>query len=91
MYSLNESEVRTISSFNTAATICFSLASVMVTLGISIYINAVFYTTLTPEGQLAKQFVAPIIIGLGVVVFAMGCVAMVLRSGFWRNIKRESN
>src|SRR5271163_470713 len=62
MYAINENEVRNIASYNSQATVYFSLASFLLSATVSIYANAIFYTDLTAAGQLAEKYVAPILV-----------------------------
>src|ERR1700730_10909057 len=58
-YPVSEPEMEHISSLNGQATIRFSSASALLGLGSSIFINAMFYSDLTPVGALATKYLAP--------------------------------
>jgi hypothetical protein len=91
MYAINESEVTTISSYNAQATAYFSLASFLLSASVSIFTNGIFYSNLTPAGQVAENYAAPILVVIAAFFAYLGVSAIRNRSSLWENIKRETS
>jgi hypothetical protein len=89
-YPVSEAELEQVSSLSGQATARFSLATFLVGIGVSPWINAMFYTELTPEAKIATKFVAPLLVGFGVVSALAGCWAQYKRLNAWAKIKAES-
>jgi len=85
-YAVYEDEVASLSYLNTQSTIFFMLASALISFAVSIWVNAVFYTGLTPAGELATRYVAWALLVLGLVFAALGAHALFARVRAWRNI-----
>jgi|SRR6185312_13271437 len=69
LYLVTETEFESLSSLNGQATGFSSVGSAMLSLALSIWINAVFYTEMPPEAHVAKMFVAPLLLILAAVFF----------------------
>jgi hypothetical protein len=89
-YPVSEPEMNNISSLSAQITVRFSLASLAFGLGASIWINAVFYTELTPAGVLATKYVAPVILVIAGLLVIGGIWSICLRHNAWEQIKKES-
>ena len=90
MYALTESEISTISQINADVSTNFSIASFLISISIGVYTNAVFYTQLNAAGELAKGFVAPVVIVVGVGFAIRGIMGLRRRSDLWAKLKAES-
>lgn len=90
-YPVSEPEMDHIASLHAQATVRFSVASLLFGLASSIWINAMFYTTLTPEGGLASHYVAPLLLIFSAGFVIGGFWAQFKRASAWKKIKMESN
>jgi len=90
VYAIHGHEIDTLSMFNAAATVCFSVASFIGSAAVSIWVNRIFYTQLTPEAAVATIYVAPGLLLLAVVFIGLGIYAMRRRKSTWQTIKDES-
>jgi hypothetical protein len=90
-YPVSEPEMEQISSLSAQATTRFSLSTFLVGIGASIWVNATFYTALTPEAKIATMYVAPLLVGFGGLSAFAGCWAQYKRRNAWARIKSESN
>ena len=79
-YPVSEPEMEIISSLNAQAVVRFSAASLLLGLAASIWTNAVFYTALTPAGEVAVHYIAPILFFFSA-GFAVGGVIAQWRKG----------
>src|SRR5713101_6737424 len=61
-YPVSEPEMEHISSLSAQTTTRYSIASLLFGIGASIWINATFYTELTPEARLATKYIAPFLV-----------------------------
>jgi hypothetical protein len=89
-YPVSEPEMNNISSLSAQVTVRFSLASLAFGLGASIWVNAVFYTELTPAGVLATKYVAPVVLVIAGLLVIGGIWSIMLRKNAWEQIKKES-
>jgi hypothetical protein len=89
-YPVSEPEMENISSLSAQVTIRFSLASLLFGLACSIWINAMFYETLTAEAKLASKFVAPGLLFFSVLFVIGGVISLFQRKSAWTKIKSES-
>lgn len=89
-YAITESEAVVLASENVNASVYFSLASFLVGIAISIWVNALFYTTVNASGELARSYVAPVLLLVGVVSLFMGIAARRRGSSLWSEIKTAS-
>jgi hypothetical protein len=89
-YPVSDPEMEQISSLNAQATAMFSIATFLIGIGISVWINAMFYKELTPEAHIASIFVAPFLVGFGILSAVCGCWTQHKRRGAWARIKAES-
>lgn len=90
VYAIHGHEIDSISMFNATATACFTLAAFIGGAALSIWINRIFYTELTPAGIVASSYVAPGLLLLSAVFVIVGIIAIVKRQSSWRTIKSES-
>jgi hypothetical protein len=90
-YPVSEPEMEHISSLSAQATARFSIATFLIGIGGSIWVNAMFYTSLTPEARVATAYVAPLLVAFGVIAAFAGCWAQWCRRSAWATIKAESN
>jgi hypothetical protein len=89
-YPVSEPEMENISSLSAQTTIRFSVASLLLGLASSIWINATFYTDLTPEGRLASHYVAPAFLVFALGFAVGGIIAYFKRGSAWERIKTDS-
>jgi hypothetical protein len=90
-YPVSEPEMEHISSLSAQTMIRYSLASLLFGIGVSIWINASFYTELTPEAKIATKYIAPFLM-LAAFGFVCGAAwSQYKRRGAWERIKAESN
>jgi hypothetical protein len=90
VFALHEYEVDNLSSLNADSSTFFSLGSILITLGLSIKINAIFYADLTPEGHVAEAYAFPILLFVGVVFVLVGVRAVYKRASILSKIKNQS-
>lgn len=91
VYAIQESEVDSLSHFNTLATVSFSLATLFTSLPISLWANAAFSTELTPIGRIATFYLAPVGLILSGICCMSGIWALYKRSSTWSRIRSESH
>jgi hypothetical protein len=89
-YPVSESEMENISSLSGQTTVRFSIASLLLGLAGSIWINAIFYTEWTPAGQLAAHYIAPLLLLFSIGYAIGGFFARNKRASAWERIKNES-
>jgi hypothetical protein len=89
-YPVSESEMTNISSLSAQVAVRFSMASLLFGLGASIWINAVFYSELTPAGVLATKYVAPLTMAMAALSVIGGVWSIMLRKNAWEQIRKES-
>jgi hypothetical protein len=89
-YPVSEPEMNNISSLSAQVAVRFSLASLLFGLAASIWINAVFYTELTPAGVLATKYLAPCFFVASALLVIGGVWSIVLRRNAWEQIRKES-
>jgi hypothetical protein len=91
-YAVFESEIRTISFFNTLATVAFSVGAAFVSIAAGIWTNASFVGSnpLPPEGAVLAKFVAPTLCGLALIAFSLGGWAIYSRRSVWTAISQQS-
>lgn len=89
-YPVSEPEMENISSLSAQTTIRFSVASLLLGLAASIWINATFYKELTPSGELACNYVAPALLLFALGFAIGGVIAHFRRGSAWQHIKNDS-
>lgn len=90
VYGVIESELQSMSMFNTLSTTFFSLSSGSVFCAIGIWANAAFAEKLTPAGEILSTFVARGLVGLAIVFAGLALWARYKRGATWQAICRES-
>jgi uncharacterized iron-regulated membrane protein len=85
-----DTEVETISSLNTQATVFFSVGTGLISLAGGIWTSAAFSTQLTPAGQLAVTLAAPVLCLLSLVFFGLALVAWWKRKSALNTIRSQS-
>lgn len=90
VYGVFESEIKSISLFNTLSTVAFSLASAFLSFAGAIWINASFTETLTPEAKIMLHVAAPILCVLAFIAACMGGWALYSRGSALAAIKKQS-
>jgi peptidoglycan/LPS O-acetylase OafA/YrhL len=86
-YPVSEPEMDQISSLSGQVTARFSAASLLVGLAASIWTNAVFVNEMTPTGQLATYYVAPLLLLFAFGYALAGYLARRKRASTWDKIK----
>jgi hypothetical protein len=89
-YPVLENEFDNLSSLNTLAIVFFSVGSFLLSAAIGVWVNAVFNVQLTPAGEVASKWVAPGVLVLSVVFYALGLWANHRGASTWQKIKRET-
>ncbi len=90
-YPVSEPEMEHISSLSAQATIRYSIATFLLGIGASIWVNATFYKELTPEAAIATRYVAPFLLFFALLFASGGAWAQYKRKDAWGKIKAESN
>jgi hypothetical protein len=90
-YPVSEPEMEHISSLSSQATIRYSVASLLFGIGSSVWINATFYTELTPEARIATKYIAPLLLLFSLGFVFGGIWSQYRRRSAWSKIKAESN
>jgi hypothetical protein len=89
-YPILDSEVRSLSIFNTLSAICFSVMSAFTSLAFGIWVNSLFVEKPPPEGKILSNVAAPACCVVAAVAFFLGIWAVYSRTSTWRDIRRES-
>jgi hypothetical protein len=89
-YAVYEDEVNSLSYLNTQSTIFFAVSASFISFAVSIWINAIFYTDLTPAGQIASGYIAWMLLLIGIIFAALAAHAVRKRATAWRSIIRGS-
>jgi hypothetical protein len=89
-YPILDSEVRSLSIFNTLSTTCFALMSAFISFAGGIWVNALFVENPPAEGKILSRFVAPALCVGAVVALLLGIWAICSRTNTWREIRRSS-
>jgi hypothetical protein len=89
-YPVSEPEMDQISSLSAQVTARFSVATLLLGLAASIWTNAVFVNEMTPAGQLASYYAAPILLLFAAGYAIGGYLARRKRSSAWEKIKTEA-
>jgi hypothetical protein len=89
-YPVSEPELENISTLSSQITARLSVASFLLALALGIWTSAIFATELTPAGNLASVFVAPLLllfaVGYGVAAF----ISRRNRASAWERIKSDA-
>lgn len=89
-YPVSEPEMEHISSLSSQVTTRFSVSTLLLGLASSIWINAMFYTQLTPIAYVASLYLAPLLL-VGSVGYAIGAFwARRNRTSAWERIKSDA-
>ena len=89
-YPVSEPEMEQISSLSGQVTVRFSIASLLLGLAASIWTNAIFVTEMTPAGQLASLYAAPILLIFSLGYAVGGYLARRNRANAWEKIKSDA-
>jgi len=89
-YPVSEPEMENISSLSAQATVRSSAASFLFALAASIWVNAIFYTDLTPAGELATRYLAPLLLFFSLCLAGGAIFSLRKRASAWQRIKNES-
>jgi hypothetical protein len=89
-YPILDSEVRSLSIFNSLSVVCFAIMSAFISFAVGIWVNSLFVEKPPPEGVILSQVAAPACCVLAVVAFGLGIWSICSRSNTWRDIRRES-
>jgi hypothetical protein len=89
-YPVSEPELENISTLNEQVTIRFSVASFLLALALGIWTHTIFATEMTPAGQLASVFVAPLLLAFAAGYAIAGIIARRNRKSAWARIKGEA-
>ena len=90
VYAITESEFNSLSTLNSQTTIFSSVGFAILSAGISIWINALFYTDVPAPAYVAMVYIAPATIVLALVFFYLALRASGARESSWVQIKNES-
>ena len=89
-FTVLETEFQSLTSLNVQTTVYFSLGSALLSFGLGIWVNAIFYTTLAPIAKLAAVYIAPLFLVLAVVFYGLGIAAYLRRRTALRSIGNNS-
>jgi hypothetical protein len=90
IYPVFESEVRSLSAFNTLGNVAFSVAASLASTATGIWINAAFAGNPTAEGTILSRVFAPCLCALALAVLLLALWAIRQRKSVWSAIDRES-
>ncbi len=90
-YVVQENELKQLSNLNTQALILFSIGSALLSIALTIWLDASFEQTLTPIAQLLVSYAAPFLTFLSIVVYGFGIWVLCARKSFLKTIRKESN
>jgi hypothetical protein len=89
-FAVFEAEMQALASLNTQATIFFSVASGLLSFAVGIWTNAAFYERLSAAGLIATGYLAPLLLLLAAVFYALAIYASVKRTKTLRTIREQS-
>jgi high-affinity Fe2+/Pb2+ permease len=89
-YPVSEPEMEMISSLAAQETILYSMATLLLGLATSIWVGALFADKLKPEGTLACEFVAPLLMFFAAASALFGFLSHRKKNNKWEALKRES-
>jgi hypothetical protein len=89
-YPISEPELENISTLDSQVTVRFAVGSALLTFAIGIWTNALFAKEMTAQGQLAVEFVAPLLLVFAIGFAVAGLVSRQHRKSVWDRIKRDS-
>ena len=90
-YPILDSEVKSLSIFNTLSAICFSIMSALISFAVGIWVNALFVVDPPAEGKVLSHIAAPACCILATIAAGLGIWAIYSRTTTWRDIRRESS
>jgi hypothetical protein len=90
-YPILDSEVRSLSMFNTLSAVCFSVMSAFISFAVGIWANALFVENPPAEGRILSHVAAPACCVIAIIALALGVWAIWSRTSTWRDIRRESS
>jgi hypothetical protein len=79
-----------LSTLNAQTTTFVSIGLALISIAVSIWVNAVFYTEVPPAAAVAKVLVSPILLLVGLALFWLAWRASKSRTSTWNAIKTES-
>jgi hypothetical protein len=90
IYAVPEFEFDSLATRNTQETTFYSVGSFLLSAALSVWVNAAFYTEITPPAFIMMIFVAPLVTLLSGVFFWLGRQNGKSRQSTWDRIKNES-
>jgi hypothetical protein len=90
-YPILDSEVKSLSMFNTLSAVCFSVMSAFISFAIGIWVNALFVADPPAEGKILSHVAAPACCLFAAIAAGLGIWAIWSRTSTWRDIRRESS
>jgi hypothetical protein len=90
-YPILESEIATLSTFNTLSAICFSFMSAFISFAFGIWVNALFVENPPAEGRILSHIAAPACCLIAVAAAGLGLWAVTSRRNSSEAIRRESS
>ena len=91
VYAVTESEFASLSSLNAQTTIFTSVGFAILSAALSIWVNALFYTDVPASAYVAKVYIAPATVFIGLVFFVLAVYAHRARQSTWAQIKSKSS
>jgi ABC-type transport system involved in multi-copper enzyme maturation permease subunit len=88
VYPITESDVLTLKLTTALSATMFAIGAAFIGYAINIYVNASFYTELTPQAQVMVKAGAPLSLAVGVAFFVAGAVATISRWITWARVKK---
>lgn len=89
-YPVHETEMESLSTMNTEATVFFSSMSACIALAAGIVTNAIFAERSTEMSKFATLIGAPFLGGLAILFGCLGVYTAYRRSALWGRIKQEA-
>jgi hypothetical protein len=90
LYLVTDNEFESLSTQNGQATVFIAVASATLSVAISIWINAIFYTEVPAPALVAKYLGAPVLLLVAATFFYLAYGANKARGNTWTTIKSES-
>lgn len=90
MYSVTETELQTMQSFNSRTTSYVGVGSAMITFSLDIFKDTLLATSVPEKAQAAISYVQPICVTLGVIFFVLAAYERFKGWNFLKTIKREN-
>jgi hypothetical protein len=89
-YPVSEAEMELLSSLGAQVTVRTATGSFLLAISVSIWVSAMFATALTPAGELASKFAAPLLLLFSFGFYFGAAISYFNRRSKWADLKRTS-